>query len=161
MDILLPQILFQIINFLVVLGLLSYLLYKPILEVFRERSERIEKGQIAAQEAIEQREKIAEYEAKKERETEKKIAAKLEKATADAAQQKIQLTEKARQDVESYVAKQQAKWEQDRAQMLSTMQENLASAVVLATEKIMQKKLTKQEKDSLVSKQLEQALQQM
>lgn len=161
MDILLPQILFQIINFLVVLGLLSYLLYKPILEVFRERSERIEKGQIAAQEAIEQREKIAEYEAKKERETEKKIAAKLEKATADAAQQKIQLTEKARQDVESYVAKQQAKWEQDRAQMLSTMQENLASAVVLATEKILQKKLTKQEKDSLVSKQLEQALQQM
>lgn len=161
MDILLPQILFQIINFLVVLGLLSYLLYKPILEVFRERSERIEKGQKAAQEAIEQREKIAEYEAKKEREIEKKIAAKLEKATADAAQQKIQLTEKAKQDVESYVAKQQAKWEQDRAQMLSTMQENLAGAVVLATEKILQKKLTKQEKDSLVSKQLEQALQQM
>ncbi|HNQ17328.1 MAG TPA: ATP synthase F0 subunit B [Candidatus Woesebacteria bacterium] len=161
MDILIPQIIFQVINFLVVLGLLTYLLYKPILQIFKERSERIEKGQKAAQEAINQQEKLVEYEEKKQRELEKKIATKLEKASKEAEEHKARLMEKAKVDVDDFIDKQHKKTEQEKAQVLAKMQEGLADAVVLATEKILAKKLTKQEKDTLVTQQLEEALQGM
>ncbi len=158
MDILIPQIIFQVINFLVVLGLLTYLLYKPILQIFKERSERIEKGQKAAQEAIEQKEKISVYEEKKQRELEKKIATKLEKVSQEAEEYKATLMEKAKLDVAEYVEKQQKKSEQERTQILSKMQEGLAGAVVVATEKILAKKLTEKDKETLVAQQLEEAL---
>lgn len=158
MDILIPQIIFQVINFLVVLGLLTYLLYKPILEIFKDRADRIEKGQKAAQEAMEQQEKIVQYEEKKHRELEKKIAAKLEKASQEAEEHKTRLMEKAKADVDDYIDKQHKKTEQEKAQVLAKMQEGLADAVVLATEKILAKKLTKVEKDTLVTQQLAEAL---
>lgn len=161
MDILIPQIIFQVINFLVVLGLLTYFLYKPILEIFKERSERIEKGQLAAQQAIEQKEKISEYEEKKHRELEKKIASKLEKASEEAEELKARLIEKAKVEVADYVDKQHKKSEQERSQILSKMQEGLANAVIVATEKVLRKKLTEKEKETLVTQQLEEALQGM
>jgi len=38
MDIQLPQIIFQIVNFGVVVGALTYLLYKPVKKMLDERS---------------------------------------------------------------------------------------------------------------------------
>ena len=60
MNIVFPQILFQIINFSIVMGALWYLLYEPVMKIFSERAKRIEEGQLAAQEAIAQQEKIDE-----------------------------------------------------------------------------------------------------
>lgn len=161
MDILVPQIIFQMINFLVVLGLLSYLLYKPILEIFKERADRIEKGQKAAQEAIEQKEKIAQYEEKKRKELDKKVTAELETASKEADKYKDSLMEKAKDEVATYVEKQRQKWEQDRTEMLNQMQTSLVDTVVLATEKVLSKKLTEKDKEQLVTAQLQQALQEL
>lgn len=161
MDILVPQIIFQMINFLVVLGLLSYLLYKPILEIFKERADRIEKGQKAAQEAIEQKEKIALYEEKKRKELDKKVSSELETASKEADKYKDSLMEKAKDEVATYVDKQRQKWEQDRTQMLNQMQTSLVDTVVVATERVLSKKLTEKEKEQLVTEQLQQALQEL
>lgn len=161
MDILVPQIIFQMINFLVVLGLLSYLLYKPILEIFKERADRIEKGQKAAQEAIEQKEKIALYEEKKRKELDKKVSSELETASKEADKYKDSLMEKAKDEVATYVDKQRQKWEQDRVQMLNQMQTSLVDTVVLATERVLSKKLTEKDKEQLVTEQLQQALQEL
>ena len=49
MEIDISQILFQIVNFSVVLAALTFLLYKPIFKMFLERAKRIEEGQKAAQ----------------------------------------------------------------------------------------------------------------
>lgn len=161
MDILVPQIIFQMINFLVVLGLLSYLLYKPILEIFKERADRIEKGQKAAQEAIEQKEKIALYEEKKRKELDKKVSSELETASKEADKYKDSLMEKAKDEVATYVDKQRQKWEQDRTQMLNQMQTSLVDTVVVATERVLSKKLTEKDKEQLVTEQLQQALQEL
>jgi len=161
MDIQLSQILFQVINFSVVLGLLTYLLYKPIQQIFEERAERIEKGQLAAQEAIEQKDKIAQYEEKKRREIEKKIASEFEKATKEAQELKSSLMDKAKTDVSQFVTKQQQKWEEEKVQMLSKLQDGLAGAVIVATERVLAKKLTAQDKEKLVEQQLQQALQEI
>ena len=60
MDIQITQILFQAINFSVVLGALTFLLYKPVLKMFDERSQKIAEGQKAAEAAIQDKEKLEE-----------------------------------------------------------------------------------------------------
>ena len=58
MDIQLPQILFQAINFSVVMGALTFLLYKPVLKMFDERSQKISEGLKAAEAALKEKEEL-------------------------------------------------------------------------------------------------------
>ena len=83
MQIELTQILFQIINFGVVLGVLWYLLYKPVLKIFAERAKRIEEGQKAAAKALENQEKINEIKLKTEAESKKKASQVLKEASVE------------------------------------------------------------------------------
>ena len=69
--------------------------------------------------------------------------------------------EKAKDEVATYVDKQRQKWEQDRVQMLNQMQTSLVDTVVLATERVLSKKLTEKDKEQLVTEQLQQALQEL
>lgn len=158
MEIVLPQIIFQIVNFSIVLGVLSYLLYRPITQIFQERAERIEKGQQAAQEAIEQQALMSQLEEKKRLDLEKQIAKLLEKASAEAEEHKAKLMERAKLDAADFQQKQRVKWDQERAQLVVEQKRAMIEAVILATEKVIAKKLTKEDKTSLVSQQIDQVL---
>lgn len=158
MEIVLPQIIFQIVNFSIVLGVLSYLLYRPITQIFQERAERIEKGQQAAQEAIEQQALMSQMEEKKRLDLEKQIAKLLEKASAEAEEHKAKLMERAKLDAVDFQQKQRVKWDQERAQLVVEQKRAMIEAVIIATEKVIAKKLTKEDKSSLVSQQIDQVL---
>ena len=93
------------INFLVVLGLLSYLLYKPILEILKNAQTELRKARKARQEAIEQRENCVIRE-KKRKELDKKVSSELETASKEADKYKDSLMEKAKDEVTTYVDKQ-------------------------------------------------------
>ena len=112
MDIQFPQILFQIINFGVVAGALTFLLYKPVKKMLEERSNRIEEAQKAAevtmaekrsidetrkksqQEAAAEANSIIESARKSAKDMEKEIVAEIrQKAKADVELQQKQLAE--------------------------------------------------------------------
>jgi len=54
------QIIFQIINFTILLLLLKKFLYKPILKILKQRAQKIEEGIEAAEKSIEERDKLEE-----------------------------------------------------------------------------------------------------
>lgn len=136
MNIQLPQILFQIINFGVVVGALSYLLYKPILKILDERARRIEEGQKAAQKAIADQEQMEDTKKQIRQKAEKEAAKLLEEATHVAAQKKTQLSAKAKEEALKEVERLREAWTEEKRKSMEDMKKAFADAVVATSEKV-------------------------
>ncbi|MFZ1721561.1 MAG: ATP synthase F0 subunit B [Microgenomates group bacterium] len=112
MDIQLTQILFQLVNFSVVLGALTYLLYKPVLKIFDERARRIHEGQKAAEEAIETQNNIEEMKKEATTALKRERSRLLKEAQAEADAQKSALLEEANRTASVELEKKKAAWVQ-------------------------------------------------
>lgn len=154
MDIQLPQILFQVVNFGVVLAALWYLLYQPILKIFSERSKRIEEGQKAAQKAIEQQEQIEAMKTKATQEIKKESAKVLQQSTKDAEQEKQQIVDEAHKQASKEIEKMTKTWQAEKEQMMSQMRSQLVTAVIAATEKVVGQSLDKKAQAKLIDTEL-------
>ncbi len=154
MEIQLTNILFQIVNFGIVFGALVFLLYKPVLKLFEERSKRIAEGQKAAEEAIKEKEKIAALEEKTKKKLERKQAEILEKAVSEAEAEKQRIIEEAHQQAQEVVAKAQAKWEEEKERMKENMMAEMAEAVIKVSSKVIGENLDAKKHQKLIDQEL-------
>ena len=158
MDIQLPQILFQIINFGVVMGALTFLLYKPIQKIMDERATKILEGQKAAEEAVEEKAKLATLRSKLEKEAERKVAIMLEKAAEKAIQQKREILAKAREEAAADVEKLKSQWDTEKQQLLRGMQQEMIKAVMAVSQKVIGQKLDAKTDAKFITAELTKAL---
>lgn len=154
MDIQLPQILFQVINFGVVMGALTYLLYKPIQKVMDERATRIAEGQAAAEAAVAERDNLETQKRKLERENDKKAAELIEQATQKAMSQKQEILAKAKTEAQAEVEKLKEQWELEKAQLKQEMRQEMIEAVMTVTEKVIGQKLSDKADAKLIADEL-------
>lgn len=154
MDIQLPQILFQVINFGVVMGALTYLLYKPIQKLMDERATRIAEGQAAAEAAVAERDNLEAQKRKLERENDKKAAELIEQATQKAQTQKQELLAKAKAEAQAEVEKLKEQWELEKAQLRQEMRQEMIEAVMTVTEKVIGQKLSDKADAKLIADEL-------
>jgi F-type H+-transporting ATPase subunit b len=154
MDIQLPQIIFQIINFSVVMGALTYLLYKPLLKVLEERQKRVEEAQRAAEESLRERNRISELEKEVINTAEQKAADILEKARENAKAAEKDLLAKAKQQAEAEIDKMTLSWEEEKKQHLTDMKNEFVSTVVTTAEKVLGEKLDAKKQEKLIDTQL-------
>lgn len=136
MDIQFPQILFQIINFGVVTGVLTFLLIKPVQKMLNERSERIEEAQKAAQATLAERQSIEDMKKKARRQAEEESATLVEEATAAAAQRKKQLISEAKSEAMAEIAKMRQEWLDEKQSMMDSMKASFTDAVFVTVEKV-------------------------
>ncbi len=130
-------IVIQIINFVVLMGLLSYLLYKPVLRLLAEREERIALG-------IKDAEAAAEAKAKSEVEKKEVLAAAHQEAEAITKRAEAFLAEQTEEAKAAAAAKAAAiledaakKSEELKAQARKESEAEVAKLAVLAAEKIL------------------------
>lgn len=161
MEILFPQILFYLINFSVMVGVLSFLLYRPLLKMFDERAKRIEEGQKAATEAIEGQAQISQLQKDTQKKLDKDAAKIMEVAVKEAEAEKAQILASAQEEANLIITNLQQKWQAEQASRVKTMHEDLIRAVVMATEEIVQLKLSQVDQQTLVEGELDKALQQL
>ncbi len=136
MDIQLPQIIFQIINFSVVLGALTYLLYKPVLKILDERAKRVADSQEAAQKAISEGEKLEEMKKSVKQKAEKDAAKLLEEATLAAKERRSQLLAQAKQEALQEVERLRQAWIEEKRASVQTMKTEFSQAVIATAEKV-------------------------
>jgi len=136
MDIQLPQILFQIINFSVVMGALTYLLYKPVLKVLEERRDRVEEGQKAAEKSIKENERLVDLEKDITGKAEKKAAEILESARESAKSNEKELMVEAKKKADAEVKKLVANWQEEKKLHVTDMKREFVAAVVTTAEKV-------------------------
>lgn len=155
------QIIFQIINFGVVLGALTYLLYKPVLKIFAERAKRIEEGQKAAQKAIEQQSKIEEIKQKTEADAKKKAAQVLKEATVEADAKKAEMLEAAQVAAAAEVEKMKKAWKSEKEQLVQNIRKEVVETVIAASEKVIGKSLDAKAHSKLIDEELQNVIKTM
>lgn len=132
------QILFQIINFGVVVGVLTFLLYKPVLKVLEERSQRIEEGQKAAEAAMAEKNNLEEMKAKIKKEAEKEAAKIIDDARASAKEQAKQILAQAEAKSQEELAQAREQLENEKSQLARDMKKEFNDAVITVSEKVLE-----------------------
>ncbi len=125
----------QIINFLILVALLTRFLYKPITQAMEARSQRIERQLAAA--AI--KEKDAETEKELYRQKQQELEAQKQAWLEQAKQEVEQEKEKLRQQAQAEVNQARSEWyktfEQDQQKLAREIRDRLSQQVVLTARK--------------------------
>ncbi|MBI5151868.1 MAG: ATP synthase F0 subunit B [Candidatus Pacebacteria bacterium] len=154
MDIKLDQILFQIVNFGVVFGALTYFLYKPVVKMLDERAKKVVDAEKASNEALREREEAETLKSKTKSQAEKEAGKYLEKAKEQAATYKKELMQEAKDEVKAERDKAMKAWETEKASMAREMQKEFTLGVYTVAEKLLGKAVDKKAHADLIDKSL-------
>ncbi len=153
----LPTLLAQIVNFLILLGLLYLVAYKPILRMFDERSRRIK-------ESMEETESIKEQAARAEEEAKKRIEAASKEGqevvaravrTGEEVKQKAQ--QEAKPEAEAVIAKARLEIQRERDEAIDELRKEVADLTILAAGKVIDRSLDKEAHRQLIDKVLDES----
>ncbi len=146
----LPSLLWHTVNFLILLALLWRFLYKPVVRMLDERSDRIK-------ESMQRAEAIKEQLARTHEETQAALesARKEAQAIADQASQigeqiKAQARKDAQTEADKILVQARQQIEQERRQMMAELRLEMASLVVLAAGKVIGQQLDDRAQHQLV-----------
>lgn len=154
MEIQLPQIIFQIINFGVVAGALTYFLFKPVKKVLEERAKRVEAGQIAAEKAILEAQKLEELKKSAKQKAEKEASKLLEEASQSAKTQKAHVVAEAKAEAIAEVEKLRSAWEEEKQADIKNMKKEFADAVIAAAEKVVGSSVDAKAQSKIIDEEL-------
>ncbi len=147
----------QIINFLILLGLLYLFAYKPILRMFDERSNRI-KESMEQTETIKMQAANAEEEAKKRIEAASKEGQEvLARAVKTGEEIKKKAEQDARPEAEALIAKARLEIDREREEVIDELRKEMTDLTILAAEKVIERSLDKEAHKELIDKVLEES----
>ena len=155
MEIQVAQILFQSINFFVVLGALTFLLVKPIVKILDQRAQRVVDAQKAAAETLLEKEQIEAYKAKVKKATDKKAAELIEEAKQRANDKEKELITGAKAKAKAEVEKIKADWQREAKKQEKEMKKDFEKAVMIAAEKVIGKSLDAKKHSEIIDGELE------
>jgi len=153
----LPVLVAQIVNFLILFGILYLVAYKPIMRMLDERSRRIKESMEQA-ESIKEQSACAEEEVKKQlgeasREGQERIARAVR--AGEEVKQKAQA--EARQEAEALIARARSEIQRERDEAIGEVRREFADLTILAAGKVIDRSLDKEEHRQLIDKVLEES----
>jgi len=153
----LPTLLAQIINFLILLGLLYLVAYKPIMRMFDERSRKIRES-MEQTEVIKEQAEHAEEEVKKQLEAAGKQGQEViarAMRTGEETRQRIQ--QDARQEGVGLVEKARLEIQRERDEAIEELRKEFTDLTIEAAEKVIEQSLDKEAHRQLIDKVLEES----
>ena len=153
----LPTLVAQIVNFVVLFGLLYLVAYKPIMRMLDERSRKIK-------ESMEQTEFIKQQAEQAEEETKKRIEAAgkegqelVARAARTGEEMRRQAQEHAKQDAESLIARARTEIQRERDEAIDELRKEFADLTIIAAEKVIDRSLDKEAHRQLIDKVLKES----
>jgi F-type H+-transporting ATPase subunit b len=152
-----PTLITQVVTFIILLVVLRFVAYKPIMRMLDERSRRIKESMDQAEE-IKQQSAGAQEEIKKQleqasREGQERIARAV-KAGEDV---KLKAQEDAKKEAEALVTRARSEIQRERDEAIGEVRREFADLTVLAAGKVIEKSLDKEEHRDLIDKVLEES----
>lgn len=139
----------QVLTFTVLLIGLRFILYKPMLSMLEERKLRIAKGLSDAEAAAAALAKAETTSLEKLKEATKKAELLIEETTQAATRLKQQLVEETQLELQRLREQQAAQLAQAKSEMLREVKSDVASLVVMTTEKVLQRELDERQQEQL------------
>jgi len=153
----LPTLLAQIVNFIVLFGLLYLVAYKPVMRMLDERSGKIK-------DSMEQTEYIKEQAANAEEEAKKRIEVASQegqevvaRAVRTGEEVRQQAQQEARQEGESLISRARTEIQRERDEAIDGLRKEFADLTILAAEKVIDRSLDKEAHRQLIDKTLEES----
>jgi F-type H+-transporting ATPase subunit b len=151
----LPVLLTQIVTFVILLGLLYMVAYKPIMRMLDERSNRIK-------ESMEQAESVKEQSAHAEEEVRKQLEEasregqeRIGRAVRAGEEVKQKAQAEARQEAEALIDRARTEIQRERDEAIGEVRRQFADLTILAAGKVIGRSLDKKEHRQLIDKVLE------
>jgi F-type H+-transporting ATPase subunit b len=123
-------VLFQLINFIILVVLLKYLLYDRVIEAMKERDRRIQQQMQDAQKKQQEADQAAEEYEQKNRELEEQREQRLRKAREEAEEQRLQMTREAREETDALRRRWQESLRDEQESFLRRLREEAGEQVV-------------------------------
>jgi len=158
MDIQLPQILFQMVNFSVVLGAVVYLLYKPVQKILDERAQRVAESQNEVERITKEKQDFEALKTKTKLELEKKAVEFLENAQQTAAQKEQELIKQTKTTLQANLKTAEARWREEKKQLMINSKTEMVAAVIQVSKLVLGKKLDSQTDRKFIEEGLKEAL---
>jgi F-type H+-transporting ATPase subunit b len=147
----------QIINFLLLLGLLYLFAYKPILRMFDERANRI-KESMDMTESVKEQAANAEEEARKRiEEAGKEGQEVIARAIKTGEEIKQKAEQDARPEAEALIARARNDIQQERDEAISELRKEFTDLTISAAEKVIEQELDEEAHRKLIDKVLEES----
>jgi len=153
----LPSFIGQLINFLILLGLLTFFGYKPIRKMLDERSNRIKKSMEYAEATKKEYERTrveVEKQISKAREEGQSIIGQSEQA---GERIKEEARQEARKEAQAIVDRTREELERERDKAINELRKEFVDTAILAAEKVISETLDKEKHRSLIEKTLEES----
>ena len=153
----LPTLVAQIINFVILFGLLYLVAYKPLMRMLDERSKKVK-------ESMEQTEYIKEQAARAEEEVKKQLGAAAKEGqeviaramrTGEEVRQEAQ--QQAKQEAESLITRARVEIQRERDGAIDELRKEFADLTILAAGKVIDRSLDKETHRQLIDKVLEES----
>ncbi len=152
-----PVLLAQIVNVVILLVVLYFVAYKPVMRMLDQRSKRIK-------DSMEQADAIKEQADRAEEEVKKQLAAagkEGQKRITQAAQAGEEIREKARQsarqEAETIITRARGEIQRERDETISELRKEVADVTITAAEKVIDRSLDKEAHRELIDKVLEES----
>ena len=153
----LPTFIGQLVSFLILLGLLIYVGYKPIRKMLDERANRIEESmeQAEATKQEYERAKVAVQEQISKARQEGQTV--ISQATQIGDRLKEEAKEEARKEAQSIVARTRVELERERDKAIDDLRREFVDTAILAAEKVINETLDKERHKKLIEEALEES----
>jgi len=151
----LPSFIGQLINFLILLGLLTFFGYKPIRRMLDERANRIKKSMEQAEVTTKEYER-ARIEVEKQISKGRNEGQSIVGQAAQAGERiKEEARQEARKEAQSIVERTREELERDRDKIVDELRKEFVDAAILAAEKVISETLDKEKHRQIIEKTLE------
>ncbi|MBT3865296.1 F0F1 ATP synthase subunit B [Candidatus Peregrinibacteria bacterium] len=147
----------QVVNFFILLFILTKLVYKPILNLLDKRKKMIEKNVEDTQRIEERLEKLEEEKTKILSEASSKAMEVIEVAKKEAEEEKQQTLANAKKEISSLAERYRSQLQDEKAQMMNEIKGELAEIIIKSSEKIIKKEFSGDDQKRLegaISKEL-------
>jgi F-type H+-transporting ATPase subunit b len=153
----LPLLLAQLINVVVLFGLLYLVAYKPIMKMLDERSRKI-KESMEQTELIKQQAERAEEEAKKRIDAAAKEGqGAIARAVRTGDEVKKEAQQQAKQEAEALIARARSEIQRERDEAISELREEFADITIMAAGKVIDRSLDKKAHREIIKKVLDES----
>lgn len=150
MDIYVPDIIWALVNFVILLFVLTKVLYKPVLNMLEKRQNYVDENLNNSKLAKEEAEKLrADYENQLKSAKQEANEIVLQ-ATKLGEQTKSEIIEAAKEETNKIFAKAQQDIELEKKKALAEVKEIIAATSILAAEKIVARSLNAQDHEKLI-----------
>jgi F-type H+-transporting ATPase subunit b len=153
----LPTLLTQVVTFIILLVILRFVAYKPLMRMLDERSKRVKESMEQAESIKEQAANAEEQVKKQLEEASREGQERINRALRAGEEVKQKAQEEAKQEAEALINRARAEIQRERDEAISGVRREFADLTILAAGKVIDRSLDKEEHRELIQKVLEES----